>query len=671
MPDPAVEAAPVALVSMPNATLALPSLALSLLQALLRRHGLGARIFYPALWFAETVGLPRYRLCCHLASMELMVAEWVFAEAAFGEDAPTARHLLDHLRRHPGLVLDYGESAAEQERLEADLLHLRQAAPAFIDASARRILEGGARIVGCTSTFQQHVASLALLRRIRALDPGVVTVLGGANCEGPMGAATHRCFPWVDFVVSGDADAIVAPLFEAVLGHGRDLPVEALPPGVLGPSHRARPGGEPPARAVFGDLDSLPEPDFSDYFDAVATSPLRALLHPGLPVETSRGCWWADRRRCTFCGLNGGGGTYRAKSPARAAAEIASLQERYGVDGIETVDNVLDPRFLGEMLPLLSRDGRARRVFYEVRGGLGRGQVADLVRHGVTWVQPGIESLHSGLLRLMDKGVAAWQNVQLLKWAREYGLRLSWTLLWGFPGEAAAWYDEMAAFLPLLEHLQAPNGLIRLRIDRFSVYHDDPARFGLALVPVAGMPWTYPLPAQDLVALSYFFRDHHRRTSEQADRASTGLRSVREQVKRWRAAFWSSLPPILSLDDDGETLTILDTRSCRQETRIRLSGLERALLLACDEAPRADRLEEALSRASSSAVDPQALDAAVEDLRRRGLVLPLDGRLVALPVRGDLPRLPDVRAFPGGWTDYDRTAAAAPSAGSLCFAGMA
>ena len=35
----------------------------------------------------------------------------------------------------------------------------------------------------------------------------------------------------------------------------------------------------------------------------------------------------------------------------------------------------------------------------------------------------------------MDKGVRAAQNVNLLRWARYYGIDVGWNILWGFPGE--------------------------------------------------------------------------------------------------------------------------------------------------------------------------------------------------------------------------------------------
>ena len=90
----------------------------------------------------------------------------------------------------------------------------------------------------------------------------------------------------------------------------------------------------------------------------------------------------------------------------------------------------------------------ASAVFFEIKANVSRAQVAALVDAGITWVQPGIESLHSEVLKLMDKGIQGWQNVQLLKWARELGLRLSWSVLWGFPGEKDDWYGTWRSGCP-------------------------------------------------------------------------------------------------------------------------------------------------------------------------------------------------------------------------------
>jgi magnesium-protoporphyrin IX monomethyl ester (oxidative) cyclase len=49
---------------------------------------------------------------------------------------------------------------------------------------------------------------LALLRIIKEKNPDIITLLGGANCEASMGQAAKRNFPWIDFVVSGEADLL-------------------------------------------------------------------------------------------------------------------------------------------------------------------------------------------------------------------------------------------------------------------------------------------------------------------------------------------------------------------------------------------------------------------------------------------------------------------------------
>jgi radical SAM superfamily enzyme YgiQ (UPF0313 family) len=687
---------------MPYASLTRPSMALGLLAAILERDGIATTVAPAGLWFAESAGLPLYELCASRMSTVFLAGEWTFAAAAFGDDAERARLDAEYLRqiseaslRHPAVW-----RGARGGELVAQLAALRATATRFTDEAARRVLATGARVVGCTSTFEQHVASLALLRRVRELDPGVVTMLGGANCETVMGQTTHRCFPWVDFVVSGEADGLITGLCRLALDGGKDAGPAGLPRGVLGPGHRraatvpagagpagtAPPGmgptgagpagagsagpGCPPQprpplpgpalpRAVFTDLDSLPTPRYDDFFAALAASPLRTRIRPGLPLETSRGCWWGAVHQCTFCGLNGTGMGFRSKSPARVVAEFGELQDRYGIGDFEAVDNILDHRYYSSLLPDLAADGRSRRIFFEIKANVTRAQVEALVAAGVTWVQPGIESLHSEVLRLMDKGIKGWQNVQLLKWARELGLRLSWSLLWGFPGEKDDWYEDMAAWLPALEHLQPPASLPRVRFDRYSVYHEQARRLGLILFPIGAMSLVYPLPPADVDGLAYFFstepgagplRYVQSLTDEMTRNA--GIHALAGAVKAWRAAYAAGRLPALVMRDEHDHLDLTDSRSCARQPRYRLDGLARAVYLACDGAPRRARLAETV-RAQVPAATGDQVAGVVARLLADRLLLEIDGRLIALalPMSGPASGTaapPDHTQFPGG-----------------------
>lgn len=664
-PDPAPSRGPdVCLVSMPYAALSTPSLALGLLKATLAADGITATVASANLWFAEAVGLPRYELCAHQAPMVWLTGEWTFAGAAFGDDPRRAAKDTEYRRQVTAAAARRGLSgtATGGAAFAEDLSALRAAATAFVDQTARRVLATGARVIGCTSTFEQHVASLALLRRIRELDPGVVTMLGGANCETVMGEATHRCFPWVDYVVSGEADGIITGLCRLALAKGRDVTAGELPPGVLGPCHRngagARSGPAGPRRlqrAIFSRLDELPAPDFADYFAALAVSPLAGQVRPGIPLESSRGCWWGDVHQCTFCGLNGTGLTYRAKSPDRVLAEMRELEDRHQISDFEMVDNILDMGYYGSLLPRLAEDDRPRRIFYEIKANLTREHVQTLVRSGVTWVQPGIESLHTEVLRLMSKGIKGWQNIQLLKWADEFGLRLSWSMLWGFPGEKNDWYEEMAEWIPALEHLQPPSGAPRLRYDRYSVYHEQARKMGLVLFPIGAMSLIYPVWPADLDRLAYFFATEPAAGPQRylEDTAAAlakfpGVGAVSTAVRAWkRAHHGGSRPALWMTDRDGE-LIITDTRGCASRPRHVLRGLARAACLACDSAPRPGKLAEAIERESGLAVPDDQLVPVIDRLVSDRLVLPVDNRLVGLVLRTAPRPLPGVLDFPGG-----------------------
>src|SRR5439155_957173 len=81
------------------------------------------------------------------------------------------------------------------------------------------------------------------------------------------------------------------------------------------------------------------------------------------------------KHHCTFCGLNGLSMAYRAKTPDRAFREILELAERYGVDEVTAVDNILAMDYFRELLPRLKARGIGLKLFYEVKANLTREQV--------------------------------------------------------------------------------------------------------------------------------------------------------------------------------------------------------------------------------------------------------------------------------------------------------
>ena len=516
---------------------------------------------------------------------------------------------------------------------------MRDAAESFVDELARRIAEQRPRIVGVSTMFQQHCASLALLRRLRHIAPDIIGLMGGANCEGVMGRATFEAFPWVDYVVTGEADDIIVPLVSDILAHGREVPAERLAAGVYGPIHRQHPPSDRSARPQVRALDRLPTPHYHDYFEALERSPLRSSVRPGLLVETSRGCWWGDRHHCTFCGLNGSGLNFREKSAERFVAELAELSREYGLRTFEITDNILSMKYFQTALPALAEAEAGYTIFAETKANLKREHVQRLATAGIRWIQPGIESMHDELLAHMDKGTTALINIQLLKWAREFGVAVSWNVLYGFPGEEPRQYDEMAALLPLLFHLQPPQAMLPMRYDRFSPYQTRPADFGIEVAPNRSYSYIFPLTPTQIDDFAYFFQSLAQAREEAPPdwppaRKGSAHAAVDELITRWLHLFWGNLPALLSMTDDGDGVSILDTRPCATERRTTLTGRAREVYLACDVPRRGTHFPE----------NGEVL----EDLCRRRLMVCIDGQYLSLAVRGTLPRVLRPWEFPGG-----------------------
>ncbi|MEV5575523.1 cobalamin-dependent protein [Spirillospora sp. NPDC052269] len=112
---------------------------------------------------------------------------------------------------------------------QRDLSHaLHALAPRFVDRLAHRIVATAPDLVGFASTFRQYTASLAAARRVKELNPAIRTVLGGADIGGVQGAAMHRNFPAVDFVVRGSGEVAFADLLTALADGGDLAPIPGL-----------------------------------------------------------------------------------------------------------------------------------------------------------------------------------------------------------------------------------------------------------------------------------------------------------------------------------------------------------------------------------------------------------------------------------------------------------
>lgn len=527
----------IGLVTMPFVSIWRPSLQVGLLSAIARMHGFGVETFHLNLDFAATIGSDLYHSLCQQRTW--LAGDWLFSHAAFGSAAPDP-----HDR-----FLDGDFEGIDAGRLR-ELRHTE--VPGYLDRMISTIEWDLFDVVGFTSTFQQNVASFALASRIKAMHPRVCTLFGGANFDEVMGQELVRTVPAIDYAISGEAD-LAFPAFLNALADDRD---PSSVPGVIclrdGGLRISEPG--PP----FDRLDALPVPDFEEYFERVERLQLiptesRRNIH--LPFESARGCWWGQKHHCTFCGLNGTTMAFRAKSPNRLLDELATLSGHYRSFRFAAVDNILDPSFLRDLFPRLKEQQLDYKIFYETKANLRKEQVRLLSEVGIDRVQPGIESLSTRVLGLMRKGVTAIQNVNLLRWARYYGIEVDWNLIWGFPGESEADYDEQQSLIRNLFHLEPPSGKGRIWLERFSPLFRDRVAFPMRrMQPAESYALIYPKNV-DLEKIAYFFDYEFENALP-----DTAYDTIRQLLDAWTESWHSGTRPGLTYWRSPELVQIEDAR---------------------------------------------------------------------------------------------------------------
>jgi ribosomal peptide maturation radical SAM protein 1 len=597
--------AKVVFVVMPFAERISPALGVSLLQRALAIRGIPARIAYPSVRFATLIGNGLYdEIAYGHPRTDALLGEWLFANALHDiEPRKVDAYLSDLLDTS---TPDFVRAA----------LAVRERASQFVDDCVAEIVAGEPQIVGFTSSFQQHVPSLAVAKRLKARAPDTTILFGGANCEGDMGRETLARFPFVDAVVSGEGDTVVPVLVERLL-LGESI---ADLTGVFVRGEADAPAHNTP---IERDLDALPYPDFSDYFACV---PPNERADSRLNFETSRGCWWGEKSHCTFCGLNGSTMTYRKKSAARAMAEIEHLSRTYDVRRLAATDNILDAGYFTTLLEELPERDLGIELFYETKSNLRKDHVRILAEAGVRSIQPGIESLSSAVLGLMRKGVSALRNIQTLKFCKGYGITVTWNMLYGFPGESPLDYAAMERLVPMLTHLAPPSYIGRLRLDRYSPMFERPEAFGIVdIEPAPAYARVYDLPEESLHRLAYYFTFNYADGRE----PEVYARGVECAVGEWKAVHDGS---DLIAVDNGTTTIVCDYRPVALHPLTVLLGLERCVYLACDEVRSVDQIHDCARAAGIVDATPSAIEACIANFIERRLMVREGSVALALAV---------------------------------------
>jgi hypothetical protein len=225
---------------MPFANLRLPSIALTQLKSILE-SALGEEISVEILYlnhdFAKLLGTDFYAyLADSNESLNTGLGDWFFRQLAFPELPNNSEKYSNRYfsRRNPGV-----------QRLWELVTRKRQGIDEFMAGLISKYDLEHTQIVGFTSMFMQNTACFAMARKLKRCNPAVITTMGGANCEFPMGDVIAQRVTDIDYVFSGPA----LKSFPEFVGHclARDLSNSSNIPGVFA---RGMPLPQPGARTI-------------------------------------------------------------------------------------------------------------------------------------------------------------------------------------------------------------------------------------------------------------------------------------------------------------------------------------------------------------------------------------------------------------------------------------
>lgn len=611
----------ISLINMPFANLSLPSIALTQLKSMAEQRFGGdvrVRILYLNQSFANYLGTDVYSyITGALQANNSGLGDWLFRQIAFPDQPDnTAYYFQRYFPR-----MDDSTSV-----VKGAILAKRAGLKRYFERLVAQHQLDREDLVGFSSMFAQNVASMAMARVIKDRNPAVVTVMGGANCESPMGEELVRHVEALDFVFSGPALVSFPDLVAAQLAGDRDRCHQIR--GVfsrqnLGAPHMQGHG------AMGAELPiEIPVPlDYESFVDDLSRNFPDGSVQPYLTFETSRGCWWGERSHCTFCGLNGGTMMYRAMPSDQALALFRRLFEKYGerCTHIFSVDNIMPRQYIKEVFAnLVPPPGTS--IFYEVKADLKEWEMEILGRAGVTEIQPGIEALATSTLKLMGKGTTSFQNVAFLKSCLRYGIHPAWNLLIGFPREEETVYEGYLRAVPSLVHLPPPAGAFPVRFDRYSPYFTRAAEFGLDLAPYAFYSAIYPFSEEALSRMAYFFEDRNYdadylvRLAKWQERLTA---AVQRWVQRWEGSDGAPRAE-LRLKLEGDLAVVHDTRTgVLVEHRLSALGLD-VLQAVRGRGLGARHLRDQMG------VDESVAAAELARLAELGLVFEEDGRFIGL-----------------------------------------
>jgi ribosomal peptide maturation radical SAM protein 1 len=473
----------IALLALPFLLPKYPSLGLTQIKGRLMdvfKGEVEVRLFYLNHDFYRYLGRDLYSMIDSHATYTLL-NDWLFRHEAFDHVTPNHKEYWERFYPHMPFSDDDRKKLSNPGH--------------FINRAVREYRLESYDVIGINANFSV-VPGLAFCRHLKKINREIITVIGGAGVYREMGRALCKYFPYVDYVCSGSGLISFPQLIDRIIKN--DETGRNAIDGMFSGDNTGKVG-------IVGESLDINENialDYHDFLESFKKFGLDKEMKPIILLETSRGCYW---NKCKFCGLNEDQLRYRVKETDTAIEEINRYLKEYDCD-IHMVDNVMPRHYIKKVLPHLHVPG-GRFLVYEVRADYTEEEMRLLKQANVKNIQPGIESLSTAVHDVMNKGVNAFQCINMLKLCVKYGIIPGWNLIIGFPHMTGEMYERLLSLIPSLYHLFPPEVLTPVRFDRYSEYWMEKEKYHLDISPFSAYEFIYPYDHEFLSDFAYYFEE--------------------------------------------------------------------------------------------------------------------------------------------------------------------
>jgi len=321
----------------------------------------------------------------------------------------------------------------EQERIELEVVDLnrlyyeclrseeyREGRVDFCTYAGRFFEAKSFDVWGFSTICSSYPLTIRVAREVKRRHPDASIVLGGPQAS-VVDAQTMQAFPFIDFIVRGEAERTLPMLLDSLSAGGALTEI----PGIT-----FRRGNEivrSPSPEIIPDLDCLPFPAFHLY------PHIRACQY--IPLELGRGCPFG----CTFCSTNDFfRRRFRLKTPTHMIEEMRRIQQTYGIAHFDlvhdmfTVDRKKVVSFCEELL-------KSGEKFYW--GCSARTDCIDdeltalMAKAGCRGIFFGIETGSARMQKIIAKRLDLAEATRRIRCTDKYKIKTAVSLITGFPEE--------------------------------------------------------------------------------------------------------------------------------------------------------------------------------------------------------------------------------------------